>query len=408
MRAAPPLAFFFLHLCTAWPIGVVGLALGNALVRAGVSVHRVATVIAATSLAFTLEFVWAPLVDSALTRRVWFVVGSIVMSLCLAAMFVTPWTTDAVPILIILAFASCSGAAISAVAVKGIMAYDVPAAQLGAASGFYTAGGTAAKAAGGAGTLWLLTHFPGRAAAGCFSVGAAVLAAGAITLAAPARSAPVIELGTKLVGALRELWTFVRTRKGLLSVLLCVVSFGNGTEAALIGAIAREWSVTPDQLATFALVGAAANIAGATAAGWLANRMGAWRVYVLQGWAMIGAMLVFAFAPRTPVVFFAVELPYRALATGCYATLLAIVMTSIGRGAASTKAAVLWSLTNLAFFYPTLIEGVVHDHAGTRAMLLSDAGFGVAGFTVLMAALRLGLPSPAAATATALKPSPAG
>jgi hypothetical protein len=84
-----------------------------------------------------------------------------------------------------------------------------------------------------------------------------------------------------------------------------------------------------------------------------------------------------------------VELFYRALATACYATLLGIVMTAIGKGAASTKAAGLWSLTNLGFAYPTYIEGAVHDRVGTVAMLLTDAGLGTTGFVVLIVATRL-------------------
>jgi hypothetical protein len=64
-------------------------------------------------------------------------------------------------------------------------------------------------------------------------------------------------------------------------------------------------------------------------------------------------------------------------------------MKAIGKGAASTKAATLWSLTNLAFAYPALIEGSVHDRAGNLAMLLTDAGLGVAGFCALLLATRL-------------------
>ena len=64
-------------------------------------------------------------------------------------------------------------------------------------------------------------------------------------------------------------------------------------------------------------------------------------------------------------------------------------MTAIGKGAASTKAAVMWSLTNFSFFYPTLIEGTVHDRSGTAAMLLTDAGLGATGFAILMIALRI-------------------
>jgi hypothetical protein len=389
IRTCPPFAFFFLHACTAWPVGVVGLALGSGLVKAGVPVHQTAGIIAATWLAFTLEFVWAPMVDACFTRRLWYVGGATVMCTCLAALLIAPWNAASVPLMTALAFCSSSGAAIAAVAVKGIMAYDVSAAQLGSASGFYTAGGTFAKAVGGAGTLWLLTHLSGRTIAASVSTGAAALAGTAILLALPRRSAPLRQLPTALFSALVDLWTFIRTPKGVLIAVLCVIPFGSGTEAGLIGAIAHEWSVSPDQLALFGAVSATTGIASAIFAGWLAQRISPWTAYVLLGWAMVGVMLGFAWSPRTAACFFTVELVYRALATACYATLLGIVMTAIGKGAASTKAAGLWSLTSLGFAYPTFIEGSVHDRAGTVAMLLTDAGLGMIGFVVLLIATRL-------------------
>ena len=104
---------------------------------------------------------------------------------------------------------------------------------------------------------------------------------------------------------------------------------------------------------------------------------------------MIAAMAYLAFAPREVGYFIAVELLYRGMASACYASLLGIIMTAIGRGAASTKAAALWSLANFASAYPTVIDGAVHDHVGTRAMLLTDAGLGQAGFGVLLVAARL-------------------
>jgi len=51
------------------------------------------------------------------------------------------------------------------------------------------------------------------------------------------------------------------------------------------------------------------------------------------------------------------------------------------------------SLTNFSFFYPTLIEGAVHDRSGTAAMLLTDTLLGATGFAILIIALRvLGAP----------------
>lgn len=388
-KRAPPFAFFFLHVCLAWPAGVVGLALGSSLARAGVPVHSVAAIVAASSLAFTLEFVWAPIVDASLTRRRWFVIGAGMMSTCLLAMLVLPWSAGEVPLLTLLAFASCSGAGICGVAAKGIMAYDVAAPQLGAASGYYTAGGTFAKAIGAALTLLLLAHLSSRPLAASISVAAALLAGTLIVLASPAPAASLRATPAKLAAALLELYRFVRTRDGLLVALLCVIPFGAGTEAGLMGAIAREWHVSPDQLALFSTFGAATNIAAAVAAGWLATRIGPWKTYIALGLAMIAAMILFASAPRTANVFIGVELFYRALSTGCYAALLGIVMTAIGKGAASTKAAGMWSLVKFAYFYPALIEGAVHDRGGTTAMLLTDAGLGAAGLAILIVALRL-------------------
>jgi PAT family beta-lactamase induction signal transducer AmpG len=107
-KQAPPFTFFFLHTATVWPIGVVSLALANNLVRAGVSVRHAAAMVAATSLAFTFEFVWAPLVDSSLTRKAWYAIGAAIMCACLVAMFVIPWNETAVQALALLAFASCT------------------------------------------------------------------------------------------------------------------------------------------------------------------------------------------------------------------------------------------------------------------------------------------------------------
>jgi hypothetical protein len=105
--------------------------------------------------------------------------GAVVMSACPAALIVAPWNSKSVWLM----------TALAAVAVKGLMAYEVQTAKLGAASGFYTAGGTFAKAVAGGGTLWLLTHLADRFLVATLSIGAALLAATAILLVSPSLSA---------------------------------------------------------------------------------------------------------------------------------------------------------------------------------------------------------------------------
>jgi len=370
-------------------VGVVGLALGSSLVKAGVPVHQTAAIIAASTLAFTLEFAWAPIVDSSLTRRLWYVVGAGSMCIGLAWLIIAPWNAASVPLMTTLAFASSSGAAIAAVAVKGIMAYDVPPERLGSASGFYAAGGTFAHAVGGAGTLWLLTHLSSRAPAASANIAIAVLAGTAILLVAPGRRPPLQEVPARVGHALKELWSLLRTRQGMMIAILCVIPFGSGTEAGLIGAIAREWAVSPDQLTSFSVFGTASAIAGAVFSGWLSTRIGTWKTYFLMGWLMIAVMLVFAVAPRNAACFLGMELIYRTFSSGAAVALLGMIMAAIGKGAASTKAAGLWSLANFALVMPTFLEGQVHDRVGTQAMLLTEAGLGIAGFAVLLVVSRL-------------------
>jgi hypothetical protein len=380
-RRAPPFAFFWLH-WQAWPVGVVDVALASALVAAGVPVSGVAGLVAAVSLAFSLEFLWAPIVDASLTRRRWYILGVSLMCICLAAMLVAPWNPAAVPLLTALTFASCCGAAIALVAVKGIMAYEVSGTQMGRASGFYTAGGIFARAASGAGTLWLLTHVTNRPVVAALSVGAAALASTAILLASSAAPGLRRDLSTELRAVLADFCSFIRTRTGILIAVLCVIPFGTGT--SLENAIAREWSVTANQLAAWSSLAAILGIGGAVLAGHLSTRLGPWKTYIILGWVMIALLSVQAMAPRAPVAFLVLTSLLAVSRGGCYAAALGLVMSSIGKGAASTKAAVLWSLFNFSGAYPALVDGRVHDHVGTSAMLLTHAGMDAAGFGLLL------------------------
>src|SRR5262249_21305093 len=162
-----------------------------------------------------------------------------------------------------------------------IMAYDVASLQMGRASGYYTAGGIVAKAVAASGTLWLLTHVPSRPLVAALSVGAAALAMSTIVLASPARSLPVRSVVPALSAALSDLWKFICTRVGFLVAVLCVIPFGTST---LLGAaIAKDWSVGPDQLAAVIPFGAVLSVAGAVLAARLSGRLGPWRTYIAFG-----------------------------------------------------------------------------------------------------------------------------
>jgi hypothetical protein len=315
--------------------------------------------------------------------------GALLMCLSLGALLIVPWTARDMFRLEGLAFISCSGAAIADAAIKGLMAYEVPAAQLGTASGYYAAGGYFAKAIGAAATLWMLAHVASRPLVGLLSAAAAALAGTAIWLTPRATPVPLHMFTTAFRTTLADVWEFLRTRRGAIVALLCLLPFASGIEAGLIGAIAHEWRVTADELGAWIGLSAVGTISGAMLAGWLSLRFGAWKTYLLLGWAMVVAVIVLALAPRDPVAFLVIEFVYRGLSGGGSAAILALVMTAIGKGAASTKASVMWSLFNFAAVLPTMLEGHVHDHAGTTTMLLTGAALCVGGLGILLLVMRL-------------------
>lgn len=131
------------------------------------------------------------------------------------------------------------------------------------------------------------------------------------------------------------------------------------------------------------------SVAGAVLAGRLSVRFGAWKTYITSGWIMIALLLALASTPRSPTGFLTLFFLHRAGSGACYAALLGLVMTSIGKGAAATKAAALWSMVNFSQGYPTFVDGRIHDRAGTTAMLVTHAGMDAAGFAVLLMTARL-------------------
>jgi hypothetical protein len=74
-RHAHPVVYLLLIL----PFGVIGgflqVSIGYLLAQSGVPVDRVAALIAVSYLPHTWKFLWAPIADTTLRRRTWYVIG---------------------------------------------------------------------------------------------------------------------------------------------------------------------------------------------------------------------------------------------------------------------------------------------------------------------------------------------
>ena len=86
-RHAHPTVFLFLFSPFGILSGYVTVAFAYIYSKANVPLEAIAALIAASLLPHVFKFLWAPLVDSTLTLKKWYVIGAVVTA---AGIIVTP------------------------------------------------------------------------------------------------------------------------------------------------------------------------------------------------------------------------------------------------------------------------------------------------------------------------------
>jgi PAT family beta-lactamase induction signal transducer AmpG len=72
-----PMVFMFLILPFGVMAGYVSVALAYLFAQKGIPVERVAALVAVGIIPHTWKFAWAPLVDSLLTRKTWYLLAAV-------------------------------------------------------------------------------------------------------------------------------------------------------------------------------------------------------------------------------------------------------------------------------------------------------------------------------------------
>jgi MFS family permease len=176
----------------------------------------------------------------------------------------------------------------------------------------------------------------------------------------------------------RELWHLVRSRDGLLVVLLSIAPIGVSGADNFFSGIASEWKVPAGTVAVVTgFAGGLVAMGGCLLAGWWADRADRRVVYLATGLLVASATIALALAPHTPSVFVVGTLAQRVFIGMGDAALSALALSVIGRSAAATKFAVLGALGNAPEIYMTLISGRVHDTWSTETMLLVESAIAI-------------------------------
>ena len=390
-RRVHPSVFMFLIIPFGALGGYLSVAVAYLLSQRGVSVGQIASLVALALAPHTFKFLWAPIADTTLSRKTWYLIGSVFSAAGILASGIVPLTRANLLLLGWLAFAANIGCTFLGMAVESLMAYGTPADLKGRAGGWFQAGNLGGGGIGGGAGLWLIhtTHSPLLAAsivAGvCLLCGLALL-----FIDEPHAEHRALGLWGGLAFVVTDLWAVARSRIGFLALVLCFLPIGSGAASGLWSAVAGDWRASADTVAfVTGVVGGFVSAAGCLVGGWVCDRMNRKAAYALFGVLQAACAVAMAFAPHSESMFIVWTTAYAFVTGLTYAGFSAFVLEAMGLGAAATKYNVFASLSNMPILYMSLVDGWAHTRWGPTGMLLTEAVCGTIGLVLLTIVVRL-------------------
>ena len=373
MSPTRPFIFFLLVLPTGISAGFVGVTLPFELTRAGFTVGAAAAIVAVGLSSNIWRFLWGPIADLTLSLRKWYWIGLGTCASTLWLLSLIPIRPNEVALLTAMVFISQVAGTFVVLPVGGLMAHTVAGDEKGRASGWYQMGNLGGFGLGGGAGVWLASHFSSHLAG-------SVLAATMLVCAAPLYWVPDVRpavggrVGQRMRDIGKDFRDLVRSPIVLLTIALVTCPVGAAGASSLWSAIAPDWYASPDTvaLATGAL-SAVASAIGCLIGGHMADRVGRWWTYFVAGTFMALVAIAMAMAPRTPSQYSTWVLLYAVSLGMANASFSALVLNAIGRGAASTKYAIMSSLGNVPCVYMTAFDGWAYDRWHASGMLHAEA-----------------------------------
>jgi MFS family permease len=370
--------------------GYVSVALAFLATRGGLTVEQGAELIAVGMFPNVWKFVWAPVADTTLTRKRWYVLSCVLCAAGMFAMAVVPLGPASFRLMGAVILLTSTAATFLGFAVEALIAHLTPPADRGRVSGWFQAGNLGGTGVGGGLGLWLLTSLPSGWETGLV-LAILTLACTAVLPLLPDVNAE--SRGCSMMMAIRivaaDLWRVARSRDGVLSAILCFVPVGTGAAAGVLtqAEVAAGWGAgVHDVEMVQGVFTGIISMVGCLVGGYGCRRLGARRAYAVFGGLMAAVTAGMAAAPPTRLTYVTFCLAY-ALVTGlCYAAFSGFVLDAIGAGNAATKYNGFASLSNAPIWYMGLLLAVAETHFGPKSMLLVESACGLVGILLFAAA----------------------
>jgi MFS family permease len=375
----PPPLFGVFFVPSGMCQGFVSVVLGYMLSQHGVGVADIAALVSLRLLPETWMFLSGPLIDASLTCVRWYCMAIAGLVLCFVGFALVPLSGADLGLLGVLSLSSGIMSVLSVSAASAMLPLTTTGAVRGACAGWRQTCWLGGIGLGGGGALWLAEHAGGLSTAALASASVFLLCMLPFSIV----KVPAAIRGSSVAAAAREaliaLWKLAHTRGGVLAAVAVTLPAGLGAAAYLMPAVAGDWHASADVVAT--VTGALSGIAcmpGCISSGYLCDRFARRTVFI---WcALAGALAegLVTLVPHTAAGFAAIVLVNSAFTGLAYGSVMAVIYEQLERVGAATINGVLGSLCNVPVIVVTMLLGAVQTRAGSTAMLLSEAGLGVA------------------------------
>jgi MFS transporter, PAT family, beta-lactamase induction signal transducer AmpG len=374
-RSAHPFAFTILYLPYGMAGGYVTVTLAYLLSHAGLSVERVAALVTLQLLPQTWKVFWAPIVDTTLSARRWYLISTVTTAFAILAMTLTPSTPSSLWLLDALVLISSIACSFSAMSTEWLMAHSTSDHQKGRAGGWSQAGNLGGSGLGGGLALWMSQHAQPWS-------GGVLLAVICLLCAMPlllfkAQQRPRAASGgypqaLRAVG--RDVWDIGRTRVGFLTLLLFILPIGTGAAGGLWSAVADDWRASADTVALVnGVLGGVMSMAGCLVGGYACDVFDRKSGYALAGIVQALCALAMGLCIRTPSSFVVFTCTYAFMNGCCYAAFSSVTLETIGRRSAATNYNLLACFSNIPIAYMTIVDGHAQGRWGSSGMLYTEA-----------------------------------
>jgi MFS family permease len=374
-------------------------------------VAAVAGLVALSYIPHTWKFSWAPIVDTTLTRKKWYMIGSVMTAIGIFATGAMPATQASLVLLSVLVVTSNFGCTLLGMASESLMAYGSSDEEKGRAGGWFQAGNLGGSGLGGGLGLVLAQRLPSPWLSGAIVGGLCLVCAAALLfIEEPPHAHRAESIGKSLLGVGQDLWSLARSRTGFLAMVLCFLPIGSGAASGVWSAVAGDWHASANAVAiATGLMSGVVSAAGCLVGGWFCDRMDRKTAYATFGALQAAGAVAMAVMPRTETMFVVFTSVYAFMTGLTYAGFSAFTLEAIGLGAAATKYNVLASLSNFPIAYMTSVDGWAHTRWGAGGMLWFESAcclLGLGAFlSVAAVARRFSATAPAAAPVPEAEPA---